>query len=54
MDSRIRSNRCSSTLSAMVKATHNRMGTYKFSMIASDEVLVFHARVLEPDHSYAC
>ena len=29
-------------------------GTYKFSIIASDEVMVFHARVLEPDHSYAC
>ena len=24
------------------------------STVASDEVVVFHARVLEPDHSYAC
>ena len=23
------------------------------SIVASDEVMVFHARVLEPDHSYA-
>ena len=46
---------CSGTLSAVVKAPYFCTGmVHKVSIVASDEVMVFHARVFEPDHSYAC